>query len=292
MSGGPDRILTDCALPPHSIQSDTACMVVKTCKEQAMTEQTYWIAPAATPSGNDSDAGGKCGRCAYRSLCLPFGLGDHDLARLEGAIGCRRRLGRGDVLFRVGQPFANLFAVRFGHFMTCRSDHRGERYITGFQMAGDLLGMDAIGNGEHASTAIALEDSEVCEISYARLRQLMAELPQVMDHFHRTMSQEILRDQSAIRFFGILRADERMASLMLNLSARYAMRGFSPRRFQLRMSRDDMARYLGLKLETVSRLLARFREQGLIRLERRELEILDMRRLEALAAGNHEDSMA
>lgn len=155
-----------------------------------------------------------------------------------------------------------------------------------------MLGMDAIGNGEHASTAIALEDSEVCEISYARLRQLMAELPQVMDHFHRTMSQEILRDQSAIRFLGILRADERMASLMLNLSARYAMRGFSPRRFQLRMSRDDMARYLGLKLETVSRLLARFREQGLIRLERRELEILDMRRLEALAAGNHEDSMA
>lgn len=253
-----------------------------------MAEQTYRIAPAKPAA---SDAGtGKCGQCAYRSLCLPLGLSERDLARVESAIGCRRRLLRGDALFRSGQAFSNLFAVRFGHFMTCRSDPRGERYITGFQMAGDLLGMDAIGNDEHASTAIALEDSEVCEIPYARLQRLMAEIPEMMEHFHRTMSQEILRDQSAIRFFGILRADERMASLMLNLSARYAMRGFSPRRFQLRMSRDDMARYLGLKLETVSRLLARFREIGLIRLERRELEILDMRQLEALAMGNHGDA--
>lgn len=251
-----------------------------------MAEQTVRIMPATSPAGSDTGTG-KCGQCAYRSLCLPLGLSDHELARVESAIGCRRRLERGDALFRSGQPFGNLFAVRFGHFMTCRSDPRGERYITGFQMAGDLLGLDAIGNDEHASTAIALEDSEVCEIPYARLQCLMAEMPQMMEHFHRTMSQEILRDQSAIRFSGILRADERMASLILNLSARYAMRGFSPRRFQLRMSRDDMARYLGLKLETVSRLLARFREIGLIRLERRELEILDMRQLESLGAGTH-----
>ncbi|ALK99606.1 transcriptional regulator [Massilia sp. WF1] len=228
--------------------------------------------------------GGKCGQCAYRTLCLPLGLTENEMTRLESAIGCRRRVARGAPLFRAGQAFGNLFAVRFGHFMTCRSDHRGKRYITGFQMAGDLLGMDAIGNGEHASTALALEDSEVCEIPYERLRQVMAEIPKVMDHFHRTMSQEILRDQSAIRFLGILSAEERLASLILNLSARYAMRGFSSRRFQMRMSRDDIARYLGLTLETVSRQLARFRDKGLIRLDRRELEILDMRRLEALAA--------
>lgn len=249
-----------------------------------MDEHLFRIAPATAPAGSDAGTG-KCGKCAYRTLCLPLGLSDRDLALVEGAIGCRRRLARGDALFRSGQVFYNLFAIRFGHVMTCRSDHRGERYITGFQMAGDLLGLDAIGNGEHASTAIALEDSEVCEVPYVRLQRLMAEMPQLMEHFHRTMSQEILRDQSAIRFLGILRADERMASLMLNLSARYAMRGFSPRRFRLRMSRDDMARYLGLQLETVSRLLAQFRSLGLIRLERRELEILDMRRLESLAAG-------
>ena len=258
-----------------------------------MTGPIHQIATVAERSGSGTDAaGGKCARCAYRTLCLPQGLDECDLARLESVIGCRRRLARGDVLFRAGQPFGNLYAIRFGHFMTCRSDHRGERYITGFQMAGDLLGMDAIGNGEHASTAIALEGSEVCEIPYARLQVLMAELPQVMAHFHRVMIQEILRDQSAIRFLGILHADERLASLLLNLSARYAMRGFSPRRYQLRMSRDDMARYLGLKLETVSRLLARFRDQGLIRLERRELEILDMRRLQMMADGTHEGTEA
>lgn len=256
-----------------------------------MTEQTYWIAPAARAGRTGTDLN-KCGRCAYRSLCLPIGLSDQDLVRVESAIGCRRRLARGDSLYRTGQAFSTLFAVRFGHFMTCRNDHHGERYVTGFQMAGDLLGMDAIGNSEHASTAIALEDSEVCEIPYTNLHKLMADIPEMMEHFHRTLSLEIQRDQSALRLLGSLRADERMASLLLNLSARYAMRGFSPRRFQLRMSRDDMARYLGLKLETVSRLLARFKDRGLIKLERRELEILDMRQLETVAAGRDAEDIA
>lgn len=251
-----------------------------------MAAQLARMVPSNRRAGEDEGTrGGKCGACAYRTLCLPLGLSERDLARLESVIGCRRRLARGEKLFRAGQQFGTLFAVRFGHFVTCRSDHRGERYVTGFPMAGELLGMDAIGDGEHASTALALEDSEVCEIPYASLQALMVEMPQVMAHFHRTMSQEILRDQSAIRLLGILRADERLASLLLNLSARYAMRGFSPRRFRLRMSRDDIARYLGLKIETVSRLLARFRALGLIRLERRELEIVDMRRLDALSAG-------
>ena len=249
-----------------------------------LTQQTY--------RGDVGAGDTKCGQCAYRSLCLPFGLSERDLVRVESAIGCRRRLARGDVLFYPGQELVNLYAVRFGHFLTCRDDPRGERYITAFQMGGDLLGLDAIANAEHASTAIALEYSEVCEIPYARLQSLMAEMPRMMEHFLQAMSEEILRDQSAIGFFGGLRAEERLASLLLNLSARYAMRGFSPRRFALRMSRDDMARYLGLQLETVSRLLTRFRELGLIRLERRELDILDLRQLEAIAAGAMRDDLS
>jgi CRP/FNR family transcriptional regulator len=227
---------------------------------------------------------GKCAQCAYRNLCLPAGLNDRDLATMEGAVAVRRRVARDDRLFREGQSFRNLYAVRFGHFMTSRDDHRGERYVTGFQMAGDLIGMDGIGAGAHAGTAVALEDSEVCEIPYANLQRLLVAFPQMMEHFHRIMSHEIQREQAAIRFLGLLRAEERLASLLLNLSSRYAMRGFSPRRFQLRMARADMARHLGLTLETVSRLLARFREQRLIALERRELEILDLRQLESLAA--------
>lgn len=244
--------------------------------------------PDRVVAEGEGGGGRRCDSCAYRTLCLAPGLGEPELARLDRAIGCRRRVARGDILFRVGQPFGNLYSVRFGHFMTCRSDHRGERYITGFQMGGDLLGMDAIAGGVHVSSAIALEDSEVCELPYARLQAVMAEVPAVMLHFHRAMSEEILREQAAIRFLGALRAEERLASMLLNLSARYALRGFSPRRFSLRMSREDMARYLGLQLATVSRLLARFRESGLIRLQRRELEIVDMQRLEALAQDTHE----
>lgn len=227
---------------------------------------------------------GKCTTCAYRDLCLPPGLGELDLGRIEQVVGCRRRVARDDVLFRAGDPFGNLYAVRFGHFMTCRIDQRGERYITGFQMAGELLGLDALG-GDHACTAIALEDSEVCEIPYARLRGMLAESPEMMVHFHRMMSQEIQREHAAFHSLAVLRAEERVAGLFVNLSARYAMRGFSPRRFRLRMSREDIARHLGLTLETVSRLLARFRERNLIALDRREVEILDMRRLESVANG-------
>lgn len=252
-----------------------------------MTVQIFPADPASGRAAVGAETGAKCAQCAYRALCLPLGLNGHDLSKVEATIGCRRRVARDDVLFRDGQSFGNLYAVRFGHFMTCRSDNRGERYVTGFQMAGDLLGMDAIANGSHASTAVALEDSEVCEIPYARLQALLIQMPQMMEHFHRTLSQEILHDYSAVRVLGTLRADERLASMLLDLSARYAMRGFSPRRFRLRMSRDDIARYLGLQIETVSRLLARFRENRLIKLDRRELEILDMRQLENLAMGVH-----
>lgn len=257
-----------------------------------MTVQIFRAAPSADRATATRETASKCGQCAYRSLCLPLGLNGQDLAKVEDAIGCRRRVARDDVLFRGGQAFGNLYAIRFGHFMTCRGDQAGERYVTGFQMAGDLLGLDGIANGSHASTAIALEDSEVCEIPYARLLAVLSEMPRMMAHFHRTLSQEILRDQSAIRFLGNLRADERLASLLLNLSERYAMRGFSPRRFQLRMSRQDMARYLGLQIETVSRLLARFRDNGVIKFERREIEILEMRRLETLASGAHAAGLA
>lgn len=248
-----------------------------------MKLDTYPLAQAGAGARVVAGAG-KCSLCAYRQLCLPQGLSDYDLASIEGMVGCRRRVGRDEPLFRAGQAFGNLYAVRFGHFMTCRNDERGQRYVTGFQMAGELLGMDGIG-GIHACTAIALEDSEVCEIPYGRLRGFLADYPELMEHFHRLMGQEIRREQAVLYLLGVLRADERLACLLVNLSARYAMRGFSPRRFALRMSRDDIARHLGLTFETVSRLIARFRDQGLIAIERRDVEILDMPALETLAAG-------
>ncbi|WP_020655911.1 helix-turn-helix domain-containing protein [Massilia niastensis] len=206
---------------------------------------------------------------------------DGEVDRLMGILGCARRVARDEVLFRRGEAFCTLYAVRFGHLKTSRRDHRGHSYITGFHMAGDLMGMEAICTGRHSSTAVALEDSEVCEISFARLQAALLDMPELMLHFHRAMSREIVRDQSAMAFAG-MQGIERLASLLLDLSARYARRGLSPRRFRLHMSRADISEHLGLTLESVSRLLARFRDEGLIALDKRDVELLDIGRLQAL----------
>jgi CRP/FNR family transcriptional regulator len=152
-------------------------------------------------------------------------------------------------------------------------------------MAGELLGIDSIGTGQHASTAIALEDSEVCEIPYAKLQDLLVQIPRLMAHFHRIMGREILREQAVMIFLGNMRAEQRLASFLLNLSERYAMRGYSSRSFQLRMSREDIGGYLGLTIECISRQLARFRQNGWITLNKRSVELTDREALVALAAG-------
>lgn len=223
----------------------------------------------------------RCSQCAVRNLCLPTGMNESDVDRLMGILGCVRRIARDEALFRRGDAFCTLYAVRFGHLKTSRPDHRGHPYITGFHMAGDLMGMDAICTGQHSSTAVALEDSEVCEISFASLQRALLDMPELMQHFHRAMSREIVRDQSALVLAG-MQGTERLASLLLNLSARYARRGLSPRRFRLHMSRADISEHLGLTLESVSRLLSRFRVEGLIAIDKRDVELLDIGQLQAL----------
>lgn len=237
----------------------------------------------AAPAVRSSAA--RCAMCALRSLCLPEGLTDGEVARLEQAVARRRRVLREDVLFRMGDTAAMLYAVRFGHFKSVQTDRRGDGHVTAFQMGGDLLGLDSFGTGVHASSAIALEDSEVCEISLARLEQLLPQIPRLMAHFHRILGREILREQAAMLFLGNMRADQRLASFLLDLGERYAQRGYSPRSFQLRMSREDIGGYLGLTIECISRQLARFRQNGWIALDRREIELTDREALVALAAG-------
>ncbi|MGV7207549.1 helix-turn-helix domain-containing protein [Oxalobacteraceae bacterium A2-2] len=226
----------------------------------------------------------RCGGCALRALCLAAGLDAGELARLEHLIR-RRRVVRDQQLFRMGEPGQSLYVVRFGHFKTTQADRRGASHVTGFQMAGDVLGMDAVGNGVHASAAMALEDAEVCEIPYARLNTLLPEAPRLLERFHHLLGRELLRVQAAMMFLGNMRADQRLASFLLDLGGRYAQRGFSPRSFQLRMSREDMASYLGLTIECVSRQLASLRQHGWIALERRAVELSDRAALVALTAG-------
>jgi CRP/FNR family transcriptional regulator len=145
--------------------------------------------------------------------------------------------------------------------------------------------MDAISAGHHHCDAVALEDSEVCEIPFARLEELFAEIPALLRHFHRLMSQEITREQNVMLLLGNMRAGQRFAAFLVNLGTRYAARGYSSTSFQLRMSREEIGNYLGLTIESISRLLSRFKKQGLLRVNNREIEILDLERMKALAAG-------
>lgn len=226
-----------------------------------------------------------CAGCSMHQLCLPMGLDDEDITRLDKIIGKRRRLVRDERLYQMGEPFRNLYAIRFGHFKTYQVNAAGEQQITGFQMAGELLGMDAISGDRHQCDAVALEDSEVCEIPFSRLEELFGEVPTLLRHFHRIMSKEITREQNVMLLLGNMRAEQRFAVFLINKSARYAARGYSPNSFQLRMSREDIGNYLGLTIESVSRLLSRFKKQGWIAVDKREVTLLNTAHLKALAAG-------
>jgi CRP/FNR family transcriptional regulator len=231
-----------------------------------------------------------CAACSMHQLCLPMGLEDADIDRLDKIIGKRRRLERDEALYKMGDPFRNLYAVRFGHFKTYQINAAGEAQITGFQMAGELLGMDAISADRHHCDAVALEDSEVCEIPFAHLEDLFGHVPALLRHFHRIMSREITREQNVMLLLGNMRAEQRFAVFLVNLSARYAARGYSATRFQLRMSREDIGNYLGLTIESISRLLSRFKKLGLVQVDKREVELLEPARLKAMAAGTEQCS--
>lgn len=227
----------------------------------------------------------RCATCSMHQLCLPMGLDVGDMDRLDQIIGRRRKVVRGASLFRIGDSFQNLYAIRLGHFKTYQINPGGEEQVTGFQMAGELLGMDAISTDRHHCNAVALEDSEVCEIPFSSLEQLLGNMPTLLRHFHRMMSQEITREQSVMLLLGNMQATQRFAAFIVNLASRYEARGYSSSNFQLRMSREEIGNYLGLTIESVSRLLSKFKKEGWLRVSNREIEILQPAKLKAITNG-------
>lgn len=225
-----------------------------------------------------------CSSCSMHQLCLPMGLDEPEMQRLDSIIG-RRRIARDDSLYRIGDKFNSLYAVRVGQFKTSQANRDGAQQITGFQMSGELLGMDAISTDTHQCDAVALEDSEVCEIPFARLEELFGDIPTLLRHFHRIMSKEITREQSVILLLGNMRAEQRFAAFLVNLSSRYAARGYSPSSFQLRMTREDIGNYLGLTIESISRLLSKLKKDGMLKVSNRDIELVDLPQLKALATG-------
>ena len=223
-----------------------------------------------------------CSTCNLRELCLPFGLSLEELEQLDNLISTRRRIKRGDYLYRVGDSFDAIYAIRSGFFKTDVLLEDGREQVTGFQMGGELLGLDGISTEHHTCNAIALEDSEICAIPFARLESLSREIHTLQRHFHKVMSREIVRDHGVMMLLGTMRAEERLAAFLLNLSQRFTARGFSHTEFYLRMTREEIGSYLGLKLETVSRAFSRFQEEGHIAVQQKHVRILNVDGLKAL----------
>ena len=220
-----------------------------------------------------------CSNCSLRELCMPVGLSVEEMSKLDDLVFVRRSIKRGEHLFRVGEPFDSLYAARTGFFKTKLLLEDGREQVTGFHMAGELMGMDGIGTEKHTCDSVALEDSEVCVIPFERLEGLSREVEALQHHFHKVMSREIVREHSVMMLLGSMRAEERLAAFLLNLSQRLSTRGYSPTEFILRMTREEIGSYLGLKLETVSRVFSKFQEEGLIAVQQKNIRILDPQRL-------------
>jgi CRP/FNR family transcriptional regulator len=225
-----------------------------------------------------------CSNCNLRELCMPVGLNEEEMKRIDSLIATRRKVKRKTALFRTGEKFHALYAIRTGVFKTCVTAEDGRDQVTGFQMAGEIVGLDGIVNDQHTCDAVALEDAEVCVLPFDRIGELSREVGALQHHLHRVMSREIVREHGVMLLLGTMRAEERLAAFLLNLVQRLQARGFSRSELVLRMTRQEIGSYLGLKLETVSRTFSRFAEEGMIEVHQRQVHILDVERLRGLLA--------
>jgi CRP/FNR family transcriptional regulator len=218
----------------------------------------------------------RCSHCNLREICLPVGLTRDELEHIDDRlVSSRRKVARGEALFRVGDRFDALFAVWTGFFKTVITSRQGREQVTGFQMGGELIGLSGIDTGRHGVDAIALEDSQVCVIPYAELERLGQEVPSLQRQVHKVMSREIATDHGVMLQLGSMHAEERVAAFLLNLLHRLESRGFSRSSMLLRMSREEIGSFLGLKLETVSRTFSKFQANGLLFVRQRNIQITD-----------------
>jgi CRP/FNR family transcriptional regulator, anaerobic regulatory protein len=228
-----------------------------------------------------------CKNCSLAALCLPMGLTPEDVERLDGIVRRSRPLHRGDQLFRQGDRFRCLFVVKTGSVKTFTPSEDGGEQVLGFHLPGEIIGLDAIEREEHSCSAKVLETSAICEIPFPRLEELSATIPSLQHQMYRLLSKEIGQDTEMLLLLGKKNAEERLAAFLLSLSGRFRKRGLSATDFYLSMSRHEIGNYLGLAVETVSRLFTRFQEEGLLRVERKHVQLLSLDRFEAIVAHPH-----
>lgn len=210
---------------------------------------------------------------------MPTGLTQEELESVEKIVAVKRKVKRGSALYHAGDKFNSIYAIRTGFFKTCIASEDGREQVTGFQMAGEIIGLDGIVSDQHSCDAIALEDAEVCMMPFDNIEELSRDLPTLQRHVHKIMSREIVRDQGVMMLLGNMRAEERLAAFLMNLIQRLQARGFSTSELVLRMSREEIGSYLGMKIETVSRTFTKFSEEGIIEVKQRHVRILNTEKL-------------
>ncbi|WP_026960118.1 FNR family transcription factor [Aliagarivorans taiwanensis] len=231
-----------------------------------------------------------CQDCSIAQLCIPFSLNETELDRLDSIIERKKPIQKGEEIFAAGDKLKSLYAIRSGTIKSYTITEQGDEQITGFHLAGDLVGFDAINKQTHPSFAQALETSMVCEIPFETLDDLSASMPKLRHQLMRLMSNEIVADQEMILLLSKKNAEERLAAFIYGLSQRFSERGFSPREFRLAMTRGDIGNYLGLTVETISRLLGRFQKADIIAVKGKYISIADREALRQLAGAKQESA--
>lgn len=243
---------------------------------------TAWENPRPPEKRCPHDPGTSCNSCRLNALCLPIALNKSEIYQLDEIVERNRPLKKGDHLYRQGDKFQSVYAVRSGSFKSYILGESGDGRVTGFFMPGEIIGMDGISSQRYSNSVQALEHSSICEIPFTQLEKLSRELPRLQHHFFAIMGNEIAKDQQVHTLLTSYSAEARTVSFLLGLSSRFARVSLSPLRFLLPMNRSDIAEYLGLTLETISRVLTSLQRKGLLDVKNREIEIKDMPGLLAL----------
>lgn len=227
-----------------------------------------------------------CSQCGVYRLCLPLGLHQADLTLLESIVKRKEIYKRGQLLFRPGERFDFIYAIRSGSVKTYVGTLDGRVQITGFHIAGELLGLSALESGRYSCEARALETTSVCKVEAERLDELAQSIPSIQYQMLKIMSGHIRQDEEFMLLLGRRNAEERLAEYLIGLSRRFAARNYSPTQFRLSMSRSDIGNYLGIAEETVCRILSKFQNAGLIAMNRRQVQLIDSHQLEAIGRMN------
>ncbi len=222
-----------------------------------------------------------CAACSLELHCFPLGV-----RAADDAVSMRRRLLKGATLFRPGDPFTALYSIRSGSCKTVLLTEDGREQVSAYYIRGEVVGIDGIGSETHNCEAIALEDTEICVMPFAHLEVLARDSERIQRTIHGLLASEIARERNIILMLGTMRAEQRLAAFLLDLTRRYRARGYSSTEFVLRMTREEIGSYLGLKLETVSRLFSQLHREGLVQVQGRVVKLLDMTALRSLVAGN------